>query len=270
MRPCAACAARTTRAGASGSATSSAIGCTSPSIPCAAASPFARSREPSRTVYPRAASCRPVSRPRPRLAPVTSATRRPDGSFRFRPTMAAPPYIFDDPRGGARRTSMKIVDLFKAQLEREAAISRRLLEKAPVGKPDWKPHEKSMPLGYLAHLVAAMPSWIAMTVLQDSLDIGAGGPPATWSSTRELVDAADKAVSSGRDALAGTSDEHLMTSWRLEVGGRTVMEAPRHVVIEDTFTHLAHHRGQLSVYLRLNGAALPSIYGPTADERTFG
>jgi uncharacterized damage-inducible protein DinB len=165
---------------------------------------------------------------------------------------------------------MTIVDLFEAQLEREAAISRRVLERVPEGRPDWKPHEKSMPLGYLSILVATMPSWIAMAILQDDLDIGTGGQPTAWSSSRELLEAHEEAVVKARDALRGTSDDHLMTPWRLLVAGRTVMEAPRHVVIADTFTHLAHHRGQLSVYLRLNGAAVPSIYGPTADERTFG
>lgn len=165
---------------------------------------------------------------------------------------------------------MRIVELFRAQLEREAPISRRSLERVPEGRPDWKPHEKSMPMGYLSMLVATMPSWIAMAVLQDELDIGTGAKPTTWTTNRELLDAHEKAVVEARDALRGTSDEHLMTAWRLLVSGRTVMESPRHEVIADTFTHLAHHRGQLSVYLRLNGAAVPSIYGPTADERTFG
>jgi uncharacterized damage-inducible protein DinB len=165
---------------------------------------------------------------------------------------------------------MRIVDLFGAQLEREAAISRRSLERVPEGRPDWKPHEKSMPLGYLSMLVATMPSWIAMAILQDDLDLATGAKPTTWSKNRELLEAHDKAVVQARAALRGTSDAHLMTSWRLLAAGRTVMEAPRHEVIEDTFTHLAHHRGQLSVYLRLNGAAVPSIYGPTADEKTFG
>jgi uncharacterized damage-inducible protein DinB len=165
---------------------------------------------------------------------------------------------------------MTIVDLFEAQLEREAAISRRVLARVPEGRPDWKPHEKSMPLGYLSILVATMPSWIAMAILQDDLDIGTGAKPTTWSSSRELLETHDQAVAKARDALRGTPDDHLMTPWRLLVAGRTVMEAPRHVVIADTFTHLAHHRGQLSVYLRLNGAAVPSIYGPTADERAFG
>ncbi|HXY40303.1 MAG TPA: DinB family protein [Vicinamibacteria bacterium] len=169
---------------------------------------------------------------------------------------------------------MKLADLFKAQLEREAAVSRRVLERVPEGRQDWKPHEKSMPLGYLATLVATMPSWHGFTVTQDSLDLnppgGGGYKPPTWNTRAELLQLHEGAVAQARDALQKASDEHLLRPWRLLVAGRLVQESPRYLVIGDTFTHLAHHRGQLSVYLRLNGAPVPSIYGPSADERSFG
>jgi len=169
---------------------------------------------------------------------------------------------------------MKMTDLFLAQLEREAVVSRRVLERVPEGRPDWKPHEKSMPLGYLSTLVASMPSWIALAITQDELDLNPPGgskyKPQDMSTTRELIRGLDEAVAKARAALRNTTDEHLLTPWRLLVAGRVAAEDPRHVVIADTFTHLAHHRGQLTVYLRLNGAAVPSIYGPSADERTFG
>jgi uncharacterized damage-inducible protein DinB len=169
---------------------------------------------------------------------------------------------------------MKLTEVFQAQLEREAEGSRRALERAPEGRPDWKPHEKSMPLGYLATLVASMPGWIAMAIEQDELDLAPPGGgtqrPAPWSTSAELLAQHEEAVERARRALASTTDQHLMTPWRLLVGGNVVMESPRHVVIEDTFCHLAHHRGQLTVYLRLNDAAVPAIYGPSADEKHFG
>ena len=165
-----------------------------------------------------------------------------------------------------------MTELFSEQLEREATINRRPLERVPEGRPDWKPHEKSMPLGYLSVLVATMPGWIAMAITQDELDInppGGSNKPPTWGTTRELLQIHDESVAKSREALRGTSDAHLETSWRLLVGGQVVMESPRYVVIGDTFTHLAHHRGQLTVYLRLNGAPVPSIYGPSADDQRF-
>lgn len=168
---------------------------------------------------------------------------------------------------------MKMTDLFTAQLEREAPITRRALENVPEGKPDWKPHEESMPLGYLSSLVASMSGWVAMAITQDELDLyPKGGPssvPPALGSRRELLALLDENVARSRVALANTDDEMLMTPWRLLVGGQVVLEAPRHVVIEDTFTHLAHHRGQLTVYLRLNEMKVASVYGPTADDRSF-
>ncbi len=167
----------------------------------------------------------------------------------------------------------KMTELFKAQLEREVPITRRALENVPEGKPDWKPHAKSMPLGYLSSLVANMPGWVAMAITQDELDLhprgGKPNAPSVLSTRRELLKSLDESAARSRDALTGTSDDYLMTPWRLLVGGNVVVEAPRHVVIEDTFTHLAHHRGQLTVYLRLNEEKVPSIYGPTADDKTF-
>jgi uncharacterized damage-inducible protein DinB len=168
---------------------------------------------------------------------------------------------------------MKIVDLFVSQLDRETPISRRVLERVPEGRPDWKPHEKSMPLGYLATLVATMPSWIAMVVGQDELDLNPPGGsrfrPGEWKTTGDLLRMLDESAGKARAALAATTDDHLSTPWRLLVSGKVVDENPRRVVISDTFTHLAHHRGQLTVYLRLNGALVPPVYGPTADEKSW-
>jgi uncharacterized damage-inducible protein DinB len=168
---------------------------------------------------------------------------------------------------------MNMTEFFVAQLEREIPISRRVLERVPEGRPGFKPHEKSMPLGYLATLVATMPSWVAMAIDRDELDLNPPGGSKfvaqDWTTTRELERMLEETAAQARSALSGTRDEHLLTPWRLLVAGRVVSEAPRYVVVADVFTHLAHHRGQLTVYLRLNGVPVPSVYGPTADDRTF-
>ena len=162
---------------------------------------------------------------------------------------------------------MKLADLFLQQLDRETKSTRRLLEQVPEGKSEWKPHPKSMPLGYLTTLVAIMPSWIASIVEREFLDLGSGGAPQQPSNSRELIQAFEKSVAAARKALQSATDELLMKSWQLRVGGRVVEEKARHAMISDTFSHFAHHRGQLTVYLRLNERPLPSIYGPTADEK---
>jgi len=168
---------------------------------------------------------------------------------------------------------MKLTDLFLAQLEREAKVTRRALERVPDGRKDFKPHEKSMPFGYLATLVASMPSWIALAITLDELDINPPGGskyrPKDVSTNAELVQMGEEAVEKARAALKGTNDDYLMTRWKLLAAGKVMAEDPRHVVIADTFTHLAHHRGQMTVYLRLNGAQVPSVYGPSADDKGF-
>jgi uncharacterized damage-inducible protein DinB len=168
---------------------------------------------------------------------------------------------------------MKMTEFLAAQVEREAPISGRVLERVPEGRHDWKPHEKSMPLGYLAPLVATMPGWIAMAITLDELDLAPpDGPkwqPTEWKTTADLARLLEESVAKARAALSATDDDHLRTPWRLLVAGRVVDENPRHVVISDTLTHLAHHRGQLSVYLRLTGSPVPSIYGPSADSPDF-
>jgi uncharacterized damage-inducible protein DinB len=168
---------------------------------------------------------------------------------------------------------MKLTELLLAELDREVDRSRRALEQVPEGKYDWKPHDRSMIFGYLADMVATIPSWIAMEVTRNELDVA----PAEGSSMKlepkktsaALVLALDKSAAEAREALAKTSDEHLMTRWQLKARGQVVQEAPRYVMIQDTITHWAHHRGQMTVYLRLMGSKVPALYGPSADDKSF-
>jgi uncharacterized damage-inducible protein DinB len=161
---------------------------------------------------------------------------------------------------------MKLFETFIAQLDRETPATRRALERVPEGKDDWKPHPKSMALGYLSTLVATMPSWIATMIEKEYLDLAEGASPSLPATNRELVENFERSVAAAHRALANTTDEHLMKPWQLRVAGKVVDEKPRYAMITDTFSHFAHHRGQLAVYLRLNDIAVPSIYGPTADE----
>ena len=168
---------------------------------------------------------------------------------------------------------MKLKEFLRAEMDREIERSRHALEQAPEGKYDWKPHDKSMIFGYLANMVATIPMWVTMQINQDELDIapkdGSKFEQKRLDSSAELVAALDKAATGAREAFDKTSDEHLMTNWQLKAGGNVVAEAPRHEMIQDTILHWAHHRGQMTVYLRLMGAKVPAIYGPSADENEF-
>ena len=168
---------------------------------------------------------------------------------------------------------MKLTELLLAELDREAPISRRVLQEAPSGKYDWKPHDKSMIFGYLAQLVATMPTWMAMGITKNELDVA----PASGSAMKHekletsaaMVKALDASVEEARAALQGTNDDFLLTPWKLLARGQVVSETPRHVMIQDTINHWAHHRGQMTVYLRLMDAKVPSVYGPSADDKQF-
>ncbi len=166
---------------------------------------------------------------------------------------------------------MEIKDYLLAQLERETALTRKVIERVPEGRNDWKPHPKSMALGYLAALVATMPGWVAFMIEREELNFD--DPSSAQFRTRtvearaELLQMLDEGAARARRALEATDNQHLAQRWRFVSGGRTLTEEPRSIMIADAvFSHLAHHRGQLTVYLRLNEAAVPAIYGPSADE----
>jgi DinB family len=169
---------------------------------------------------------------------------------------------------------MKMTEWFMNELDAEARRTRRALENVPEGRDDWKPHDRSMPLGRLAMLVAQMPSWVSLVVDKDELDLQppGGGSAVDHRPLRtvaELTEAMDRNVIAARQSLAATNDDHLKKPWRLLMAGKTVSEDTRTNVLRDTFLHLAHHRGQLTVYLRLTGAKVPAIYGPSADDQRF-
>jgi len=170
--------------------------------------------------------------------------------------------------------AVKLTELFLGELNREAPLTRRVLERVPEGRNEWRPHEKSMPLGRLAALVAGMPAWLAMMIDQSEFDLNPPGGPSGSFQTNIQTNAAllktmDDGVAASQAALQKTSDEHLMKPWRLLVSGKTVVEQPRHIMMRDSISHLAHHRGQMTVYLRLNDVAVPAVYGPSADDQRF-
>jgi uncharacterized damage-inducible protein DinB len=169
---------------------------------------------------------------------------------------------------------MKMTEFLLTELNREVDRSRKALEQVPEGKYEWKPHEKSMMFGYLAELVATMPSWIAMQVAKNDLDVA----PADGSTMKQepkktsaaLVQGLEKSAADARAALERTTDEHLNTTWQLKARGNVVQQGERYAMIQDTLNHWAHHRGQMTVYLRLMGAKVPALYGPSADDKSFG
>lgn len=159
------------------------------------------------------------------------------------------------------------------ELDGEIARSRRALEHAPDDQYDWKPHDRSMVFGYLADMVATIPNWIAMIITTEEFDIapvdGPGMKPEPLKTSAALVKALEGAAAAARTALEGATDERLSANWRLKARGKVVQEASRYEMIQDTINHWAHHRGQMTVYLRLMGARVPSLYGPSADENPF-
>jgi uncharacterized damage-inducible protein DinB len=155
-----------------------------------------------------------------------------------------------------------------AEMEQEAAITRRCLERVPEEKFDWKPHEKSMALGQLASHIAEMFSWTKSTMESDVLDFAtADYKPFQPKSNAELLEFFDKNVADAIETLRNASDEDFMKPWTLKNGERTYFTLPKTAIVRGfVLSHVIHHRGQLSVYLRLNDVAVPQIYGPSADE----
>jgi uncharacterized damage-inducible protein DinB len=163
---------------------------------------------------------------------------------------------------------MSISDAFVGELQQEAAATRKCLERIPEDKFDWKPHEKSFTMIRLATHIAEMVSWAKDTVEKPELDF-AGQDYKSFEpkTTAELVEYFDKNLANATEALKNTSDEAMMQNWKLRNGEQIYFDMPRVQVLRGmVFNHIINHRGQLSVYLRLNDIPVPALYGPSADE----
>ena len=165
---------------------------------------------------------------------------------------------------------MTIAEMLVPEFDHEMATTRSLLERVPEDAADWKPHAKSMALGHLASHLASMPSWVDRIMTEPELDFmtpaGAALATPAFESTRALVDMFDRNIKAARARIAAGSDADMGMSWTLRAGPRQILSLPRAAVLRSfIMSHMIHHRGQLSVYLRLRDVPLPPIYGPTAD-----
>jgi len=164
---------------------------------------------------------------------------------------------------------MPIHDSFIAELQQEAVGTRKMLASMP-SYPDWKPHEKSMTLGNLVRHIAELPGWLSFTINSDELDFSKTPyTPKPVSNAEEAVAAFDKAVAKALEDLRQTDDVAMMQHWTLRDGDKIHFTLPKVAVLRSmVFNHLIHHRGQLSVYLRLLDVPLSGVYGPTADDKS--
>jgi len=160
---------------------------------------------------------------------------------------------------------MTIAETLLPEFDQEMASTRKAIARVPTEKGEFKPHPKSFALGHLTQLVATMPGWITNMATKTELDL-AKGAGYSMQSTESLLATFDKLVAEARTALAATSDADFQVPWSLKHGDRVLWTAPRRETIRSTINHLIHHRGQLTVYLRLVEVPVPSMYGPTADE----
>ena len=153
--------------------------------------------------------------------------------------------------------------------DQEMLVTRRVIERVPSDKGEWKPHPKSFSLAHLTQLVAGMPGWVTMAITKPELDLKSGGNSYSTQTTETLLKEFDKNVATSRKALEDAQDSDFKLPWSLKMGDQVLMTMPRGAVVRQTISHLSHHRGQLTVYLRLLDVPVPSVYGPTADENPW-
>ena len=152
------------------------------------------------------------------------------------------------------------------EFDQEMAATRRLIERVPDANPEWKPHPKSFSIAHLAQLLAWMPGWIGQTLTSTELDL-AGGSGYSNERTGTLLQLFDENVRTSREAIAAAKEADYDVPWSLKMRGNVLFTMPRSEVVRQHISHLSHHRGQMTVYLRLLDVPVPSIYGPTADEQ---
>ena len=164
---------------------------------------------------------------------------------------------------------MPMIDGFLAEYDQENAGTRKMLERYPEGKNDWKPHEKSMSMTQLAGHIATMPHFAYLVASLDHLDMGPSDFQPFYPSTgKQAVERFETEAKKARDAMAKLSDAEMHKNWKFSWQGTNVMELPRVAALRGfCFNHAVHHRGQLTVYYRLNGVPVPGLYGPSADEK---
>lgn len=163
---------------------------------------------------------------------------------------------------------MSIGQSLAAELQYEAQGTRRVLERVPLENREWAPHDKSMSLVRLASHLAEIPGWADTIIKQEQFEMDTGSyVPSEAGSRQELLEMFDEGVKKAIELLSQTDDDRMMGVWRMFADGKKVVEMPRAMVVRGfMLSHLIHHRGQLTVYLRMQDVSLPAIYGPSADE----
>jgi uncharacterized damage-inducible protein DinB len=163
---------------------------------------------------------------------------------------------------------MAIKDSLLPEFDHEMANTRRVLERVPTERLDWRPHQKSGTFAWLAGHLANLPTWVGFSLNQDYFDMAAAGPrPDPITSREQLLATFDKNVADARAVLALATDEQMVQPWSLKQGAQVFFTMPKVAVLRSfVMNHSIHHRGELIVYLRLNDIPVPGVYGPSADE----
>ena len=165
---------------------------------------------------------------------------------------------------------MSLIQMLVKEMEQEATTTRKMLERIPDDKYDWKPHEKSMTIQALSTHIAELPTWITMVLHTDELDFAtAPYEPSTINNTTDLLDFFERSLADGKASLSQATEDHLEPTWTLRSGDQILSQSTKGEMIRITFSQVVHHRAQLGVYLRLLNIPIPGSYGPSADEQGF-